>query len=75
MYVRRGGAGPPLSPLYSGPYEVITRGPKTFTVLLGDRQEVEVISVDRLKPHLGTSKFSSAQPPTRGRPPVQSPPP
>jgi hypothetical protein len=73
VYVRRGGAGPPLSPLYSGPYEVITRGPKTFTVLLGDRQEV--ISVDRLKPHLGAGKFSSAQPPTRGRPPVQSPPP
>ncbi len=34
VYVRRGGAGPPLSPLYSGPYEVINRGPKTFTVLL-----------------------------------------
>ena len=34
---------------------------------IGDR--TEVISVDRLKPHLGTGPVKVAQPPLRGRPP------
>jgi hypothetical protein len=33
---------------------------------MGDK--VEVVSVDRLKPHLGTAAVLPAQPPRRGRP-------
>ena len=51
VYVRRGQAAPPLTPLYQGPYPVAFRTPKAFTIDLGGRQEV--VSVDRLKPHLG----------------------
>jgi hypothetical protein len=51
VYIRRGAAASSLSPLYSGPYQVISKGEKTFHVDIGGRDEV--ISADRLKPHLG----------------------
>jgi cleavage and polyadenylation specificity factor subunit 1 len=70
VYVRRGGAGPPLAPLYAGPYRVLDRAAKFFTVEMGGKSEV--ISVDRLKPHIGTSAVTPASPPLRGRPPLQS---
>ena len=72
VYVRRGGATPPLAPLYVGPYLVIDRQPKFFKVQVGTR--TEVISIDRLKPHLGTAPVSPAVPPLRGRPPADGPP-
>jgi hypothetical protein len=74
VYVLRGQYAPPLTPLYLGPYKVIPRGPKFFHVEVGSK--TEVITVDRLKPHLGSEPVSPASPPLRGRPParVEQPP-
>jgi len=66
VYIRRGGAQPPLAPAYSGPFTVVQRGPKVFAVKIGNR--VEAVTVDRLKPHLGPSEAMPAAPPLRGRP-------
>ena len=66
VYVRKGGVVPPLSPLYQGPYQVLSKSPKFFSLNIGGR--TEVISVDRLKPHLGGSSVTAASPPSRGRP-------
>ena len=68
VYVKKGAVASSLSPLYSGPYRVISRGEKTFQVDIGGR--AEVISADRLKPHLGQAPVQPAQPPRRGRPPA-----
>ncbi len=68
VYVKRGAVASSLSPLYSGPYRVISRGEKTFHVDIGGQDEV--ISADRLKPHLGQAPVQPAEPPRRGRPPV-----
>ena len=38
----------PLEPPYEGPFEVLSRSPKTFTIRRGDKPVV--VSVDRLKP-------------------------
>ena len=38
----------PLEPPYEGPFEVLLRGPKTFTIRRGSKDVV--VSVDRLKP-------------------------
>ena len=65
-FIRRGGAKSPLSPAYSEPYAVITHFPKYFVLDMGDRQES--VSVDRHKPHLGSSVFTPAVAPHRGRP-------
>ena len=70
MYVRRGGAKPPLTPAYSGPFVVVSKSPKYFFLDLGDRQES--ISVDRLKLHAGPTVFTLAMAPCRGRPPTSS---
>jgi hypothetical protein len=56
---------PSLQPLYAGPYRVLSGGDKCFTVEIGSK--AEVVSIDRLKPHLGQAMV--APPPTRGRPP------
>ena len=71
VYVRRGAIGTAFSAPYQGPYLVAKRGEKAFHVHIGGRQEV--ISVDRLKPHLGTSPVIPASPPPRGRPPLAPP--
>ena len=67
VYVQRGGVGPPLADNYAGPYLVLEKGPKVFKLQLGTRQEV--VSRDRLKPHVGTAPQVVADPPRRGRPP------
>ena len=67
VYVQRGGVGPPLADNYAGPYLVLEKGPKVFKLQLGMWQEV--ITRDRLKPHLGTAPPAAADPPHRGRPP------
>ena len=67
VYVRRGGQGRPLADNYDGPYRVVEVRRKTFTVLVGAREEV--ISRDRLKPHLGEAEPGLAAPPHRGQPP------
>jgi hypothetical protein len=66
VYVRRGAAADPLAPQYSGPYQVLDKGPKVFKLRVGGREEA--VTVDRLKPHLGTSPLQPAAPPPRGRP-------
>ncbi len=66
VYVRKGGCNPPLAPAYVGPYKVVLPGPKTFMLEVGGRQET--VSVDRLKPHLGSALPVPAAPPRRGRP-------
>ena len=66
VYVRGGGQGRPLEDKYAGPYKVLERGPKVFKLQLG--QKVEVVTRDRLKPHLGQLTPELAQPPRRGRP-------
>jgi len=65
VYIRKGGALPPLAPPYAGPFQVLQRGPKHFAVQVGPRRET--ISVDRLKPHLGAPPAAPAQPTIRGR--------
>jgi hypothetical protein len=66
VYVKKGGVVPPLAPLYQGPFAVIESGPKFFQVSIGGRREV--ITVDRLKPYLGTAPVEPAAPTARGRP-------
>ena len=62
---------------YSGPYKVLVRGNKAWKLQVGER--VDVVSRDRLKPHLRRVPPEAAVPPTRGRPrtvsvaPVASP--
>ena len=73
VYVRKGGQPGPLAPPYSGPYRVISRGPKYFIIDIGGQQQA--VTVDRLKPHTGTAASTPAAPPRRGRPPAARPPP
>ena len=51
VYVQRGGVGPPLADNYAGPYLVLEKGAKVFKLQVGTRKEV--ITRDRLKPHVG----------------------
>ncbi len=41
----------PLVAPYAGPYLVVSKGAKTFTIQLGQRQEI--VSMDHLKAHTG----------------------
>ena len=66
VFVRRRGASTPLAPQYDSPFRVVARGPKSFQLQMGDR--IDVVSVDRLKPFLGSSA-TPALPPRRRRPP------
>jgi hypothetical protein len=45
---------------------VLRRNKKFFELQIGER--TEVISIDRLKPHLGETPVEAAAPPPRGRP-------
>jgi hypothetical protein len=47
VWVHRGGLVPPLQPLYDGPYAVLRRGPRSFTIRVGSRDEV--VAFSRLK--------------------------
>jgi hypothetical protein len=66
VYVWKGRVVPSLSPLNQGPYKVLGRKEKFFKLEI--RGQPKVISVDRLKPHLGTATVTVAYPPQRGRP-------
>lgn len=61
VFVRRDCVKPPLTPPYDGPFPVIARTEKTFTVDVRGRHDV--ISLDRLKPaYLPTSIAASSLP-------------
>ena len=62
----KGGAQRPMADKCSGPYQVLERGNKAWKLQVGER--VEVVSRDRLKPHLGSVAPRAAVPLTRGRP-------
>jgi len=68
VYVRKGGQPGPLAPPYGGPFRVISKSAKYFTLDIGGQQQT--VTVDRLKPHTGTAAASPAAPPRRGRPPA-----
>jgi hypothetical protein len=53
-------------PAYRGPYLVHKKAEKFFILKVGTR--FDAISVDRLKPHLGSSPLVAASLPSRGRP-------
>ena len=69
VWVRRDGHHAPLTPHYDGPYEVLEKGPKTFRLRLGDREDT--VAIDRLKPADVPEGTGPAEPPRRGRSPVQ----
>jgi hypothetical protein len=66
VYVRSPATAPSLSPVYRGLYKVHKRAEKFFIIRLGGR--FDAISVDWLKPHMG-STVELASLPRRGRPP------
>ena len=72
VLVRKDGHVPPLTPLYAGPYKVLSRSPRTFKLQVGPREEV--VSVQRLKPAVTSDDQTPALPPRRGRPPRLPPP-
>jgi hypothetical protein len=65
VYIKAPAAGV-LSPAYRGPFLVVRRSPKYFIIQLGSRYDA--ISVDRLKPHLGSPPPAAASTAARGRP-------
>ncbi len=67
VYVRVGGQQKPLAAPYAGPFLVLSKGAKIFTIQVGQRQEI--VSVDWLKPHTGLGPVSPAEATSRGRPP------
>ncbi|KAK3774675.1 hypothetical protein RRG08_035102 [Elysia crispata] len=73
VFIRQDGHRGPLQRPYEGPYRVVASGEKTLRIMVGSREEI--ISADRLKPaHVDlTGHVSVAQPPRRGRPPLQLP--
>ncbi len=66
LYVRGDGAQPPLAAKYDGLFLMVAKAAKYCKIQKGNR--VESVSVDRLKPHLGTGPVAPASPPARGRP-------
>ena len=70
VWVRRGGLVPPLQPLYDGPYAVLRRGPRSFTIRVGSRDEV--VAVSRLKA-CTAADATPGSPRRRGRPPGSRP--
>ena len=51
---------------YSSPYKVLEQANKAWKVQVGEK--MEIISRDRLKPHLGSVDPVAARPPPHGRP-------
>nr|XP_015910644.2 uncharacterized protein LOC107441781 [Parasteatoda tepidariorum] len=64
VFIRKDWVKPPLTPPYDGPFQVLSRQVKHFTLKIGSR--TATISIDRLKPAfsetaipLNSSKFES----------------
>ena len=66
VYVGKGRASRPMADKNSSLYKVLERGNKAWKMQVGER--VDVVSRDRLKPHLGSMAPEAAMPPTHGRP-------
>ena len=73
VFVREDASKPPLAPLYRGPYLVVSRSPKYFTLQVGSK--TDAVSVDRLKPVLSDFPVTVQDPPRKGRPPLPPRPP
>jgi hypothetical protein len=71
VYVRKGSQLQPLAQPYSSPYKVLERGPKYFRLDIGGKNTA--VTVDRMKPHTGTTETTPAAPPRHGRPARQRP--
>ncbi|GFS08316.1 Pol polyprotein [Elysia marginata] len=71
VFIRHNGHRGPLWHPYDGPFWVVASGDNTFCIMVGSREEV--VSTDRLKAaHVDlTGPVTVAQPPRRGRPPLQ----
>ena len=67
VYVHVGGQQRPLAAPYAVLYLVVSKGAKTFTIQVGQRQEI--MWVDRLKAHTGLGPVSPAEAASCGRPP------
>ncbi|CAN7978633.1 unnamed protein product, partial [Ixodes persulcatus] len=64
IFLRRDAVRKPLQPPYDGPFKVLRRGSKHYTIEV--RGQSEVVSVDRLKPaHLEHSITTPTSAPTR----------
>ncbi|CAI2737064.1 unnamed protein product [Dicrocoelium dendriticum] len=73
VFIRSDRVRKPLQPPYDGPYRVISRGPKHFTVQLPTR--TDTVSIDRLKPaHIEAAvNPSNHAPTTKSQSPVTPP--
>ncbi|GFN78983.1 Pol polyprotein [Plakobranchus ocellatus] len=71
VFIRNDSHRGPLRRPFDGPFRVVAPSDKTFRIMVGSREEV--ISADRLKPAYVdlTGPVTVAQPPRRGRPPLQ----
>jgi hypothetical protein len=65
--VRRDGHVPALTPLYEGPYRVLSRNDRVFRLQLGSK--ADSVAISRLKPAYLPAGAGPALPPARGRPP------
>ena len=74
VFVRTDARKTPLQTPFTGPYAVIARNNKFFTLQMGNKQDT--VSIDRLKEAIVQDDgfpVPVAQPPRRGRPPVLVP--
>ena len=65
VFVRHGARRAPLTRPYDGPFWVLQKGEKFFTVKVGMKEQV--ITVDRLKPALGFADPAPAAPRPQGK--------
>ena len=72
VFIRHDGVRKPLQPPYDGPFQVISRTDKHFTVALNGRKDT--VSIDRLKPaHLDTTDTAAPTQPVSQTVPPSTP--